>query len=131
MKKIVFVVSVLLSLFMAVSSCKKKEGCTDNKAINFDVSAEKNNNTCVYKGNATFWNDFSSSDDVIVQMADGTTGVITRKYASAPSCGTTGCFTYSNVPGTYSFIAEELIGSGTWSGSVTITSNGCVTFLLY
>lgn len=32
----------------AFTACKKKEGCTDNTATNYDASAEKNDGSCVY-----------------------------------------------------------------------------------
>ncbi len=133
MKKIAYVIALLLSFSIITSSCKKKQGCTDATAINFDASAEQNNNSCIYKGNVTFWNDVASSlGYVTVTMADGTTGVITADYSSAPSCGASRCFNYSNVPGTYSYTAVEAApGLHTWSGSVAITSDGCVTVRLY
>lgn len=46
MKKIIyftFISTVLLS-----TSCKKKEGCTDPTALNYDSKAKKDNGTCEY-----------------------------------------------------------------------------------
>ena len=131
MKKLFFVLTVSVALFQ-LSSCAKKEGCTDPTALNYDSSAEDDNGTCTYKGSAIFWNDVASGlGNVAVQMADGTTGVITADYTSAPDCGESSCFTYTAEPGTYSFSAAEVGGTATWNGSVTITSNGCVSYRLY
>lgn len=133
MKKAILFSMVCLGLSVFISSCAKKEGCTDASALNYDSSAEKDNGTCSYKGSATFWNDAASSlGEVTVTMADGTTGTITSDYASAPSCGAAATFTYLAKPGTYSYTADETtVGSGTWSGTVTITSKGCTTVRLY
>jgi hypothetical protein len=46
--KIVYPVLVVLILVFVFSSCKKKEGCTDATATNYDSSAEKDNGTCTY-----------------------------------------------------------------------------------
>lgn len=43
MKKIFLLLSILI-----ITSCSKKEGCTDISACNFDSSAEKNDNSCTY-----------------------------------------------------------------------------------
>lgn len=38
----------ILGLGLFVSSCKKKEGCTDPTSLNYDPEAEKDNGTCEY-----------------------------------------------------------------------------------
>lgn len=40
---------ILLIGAVVLSSCSKKEGCTDPSAENYDPNAEKDNGTCVYK----------------------------------------------------------------------------------
>lgn len=46
--------TVYMALFLGLTAgtlftaCKKKSGCTDSKASNFDASADKDNGTCVY-----------------------------------------------------------------------------------
>lgn len=126
-------IMALLASTAFINGCAKKEGCTDKNSLNYDADAEKDNGTCTYKGKAVFWNDVASSlGDVTVTMADGTTGTITSDYTAAPACDDAACFTYTAKPGTYSFDAEEdAPGTSTWTGSVTITSNGCVSFRLY
>lgn len=132
MKKVFLILSVLIGLASLMSSCAKKEGCPDSTALNYDSSAEKDNGTCTYKGKTTFWNDATSNLGLVtVTMADGTTGTITGNYPSSPNCDAANCFTYTTKPGTYSYTAVETGGSGTWSGSVTITSQGCLKVRLY
>jgi len=43
---------ILLSLF--VVSCKK-EGCTNESATNFDSEAKKDDGSCKYEANTSFW----------------------------------------------------------------------------
>ena len=45
MKKIGFVLIIAISLV----TCKKKEGCTDITATNYDAEAEKDDNSCIYE----------------------------------------------------------------------------------
>lgn len=132
MKKILLCGLVLLGATTFVG-CKKEKGCTDASAINFKSSAEKNDGSCSYKGSATFWNNVSSGlGTIVVVMADNTSGNITVDETGTPSCGASGCFTYTAAPGTYAYGAAEVSpGTGTWSGSVTITSKGCQTIQLY
>ncbi|GAB4248169.1 MAG: hypothetical protein Kow0079_00130 [Vicingaceae bacterium] len=43
----------ILSVTVLFSACKKKEGCTDPKAINYDADAKKDDGTCVYESTTT------------------------------------------------------------------------------
>lgn len=119
MKKIqLLLASILASGFFLFSSCTK-----DNEDT----------------GTVVFWNDVASElGYVTVVMEDATSGNITLDYASAPDCSnTTGCFSYSNSPGSYSYLASEADGDSdghpdhTWEGTVTITSNGCSRVRLF
>ena len=136
MKKTITKIGIAASIILAVlvvNGCKKKTGCTDSSATNFDSSAQKDDGSCVYKGNVVFWNDVASSLGIVtVVMGDNTSGNITLDYTPTPGCNSAGCFTYTNKPGTYSFVATEASpGTHTWSGSVTITSKGCSSMRLY
>ena len=131
--KNLFFAMLIIICITAATSCKKETGCTDSSALNFKSSAEKDDGSCTYKGSVTFWNLTSSGlGTVVVVMADNTSGNITVDYTSAPACGDAGCFSYTAAPGTYSYAAAEVSpGTLTWSGSVTITSEGCATLMLY
>jgi len=50
MKNIKTIIAAFLSitLIAGLSSCSKKEGCTDPKATNYDSAAESDDNSCVY-----------------------------------------------------------------------------------
>ena len=79
------------------------------------------------KGKVLFWKDAASSlGNVEVTITeDNTIDTVKTDYSLAQDCGTTGCFTYSNIPGVYHYTAAEIGTSKTWSGSVIIISNGC------
>jgi len=47
MKKL-FTYLTLFTFLFFISSCAKKEGCTDPNALNYDPDAERSNGTCVY-----------------------------------------------------------------------------------
>ncbi len=38
----------ILSIGLVATSCRKKEGCTDSEALNFDSKAKRDNGTCEY-----------------------------------------------------------------------------------
>ena len=57
---------LIISLF--ISSCKKKEGCTDPIATNYNLDAEKNDGSCIYingcmDSEATNYNAAANMDD--------------------------------------------------------------------
>lgn len=47
-KNTLLLFSLLIFLAANMSSCKKKEGCTDPAAINYDPDADKNDGSCTY-----------------------------------------------------------------------------------
>ena len=52
MKKLIYILT-LASLSFNLFSCKKNEGCTDPNALNYDSSASKDNNSCIYESDTT------------------------------------------------------------------------------
>jgi hypothetical protein len=125
MKKIFLVLITITSLL----SCSKKEGCTDSTATNFDSSAEKDNSSCIYKGNAVFWTNVNFGENIEVTV-NGQTALITAYYSTAPTCGGSGCANFLFAPATYAFSAQTVSGSYTWNGNVVINSKGCSSLQL-
>jgi hypothetical protein len=78
-------------------------------------------------GDVIFWvsNDFGCGP-ITVNLAGAGSTVINGYYGSAPNCSSTGSGgNFNNLtPGVYNFTAS--CSSQTWSGSVTVTENGCL-----
>ncbi len=105
MKKILFITSILTVVLL--SSCNKTK-----------------------YGNVTFWQETGSGYDITVVNIDGVTSNITDEYDSAPDCGASGCAVFNHLEtGSYTYTASD--GLDTWSGTVTITEDGCATMQLY
>ena len=47
-KNLVFIMILALTTMFAVTSCKKKEGCTDPTSLNYDPDAEDDDGSCTY-----------------------------------------------------------------------------------
>ena len=77
-------------------------------------------------GAATFWTSSSSFGNITVTV-NGGTGVITGfTSVGTPTCGFSGCATFDLLPGTYNYSAASSSGAN-WSGTVTVTADGCRT----
>lgn len=131
--------AVLLTIF-SLASCAKK-GCTDRFAENFDDKAKKSDNTCTYKGDAVFWYDEQTSQDLV------TSGATSLKYyfdnqlvgststdvyfTGAPDCGQNGSITASkalggNKGGAFAFRVEDQLGFKRFEGLINLEGGKCV-----
>jgi hypothetical protein len=77
-------------------------------------------------GTLMFWS--NQYGDVINVNVTGYSGSITSYYSSAPSCGSSGCYSIDLSYGSYSYSASD--GTHNWNGSVTVSAS-CNTVLLY
>ena len=94
MKKIILSAIVLTAL--SATSCKKK-GCMDLEASNYNKEAKKDDGTCVYNGNVTWWIGQQESinlnsngiTDLYVYVNDTLVGSQGSNiyFLSAPACG--------------------------------------------
>ena len=144
---------IVIAFITSISSCEKS-GCTNPAASNYNSSATKNdgsciipgcmyptatnynsaatvdNGSCVYAnltGRVVFW--YNSSGSQATVLINGQQGAITQYYASStPTCGSAGCATFTLPVGSYSFTASSSFSN--WSGTVTVSANGCFTELL-
>jgi len=129
LKIAIFIIGLTFS--MTITSCKKEEpkvfGCTDPTSVNYNPSATDDNGTCQYEGNVTFW--YNSNGTSATVNVGGKTGYITQYYSTYnPSCGSSGCANFTLPVGSYSYTASSTWS--TWSGTVTVTKNGCSLMLL-
>lgn len=120
-----------LLFILSITSCTKKQGCTDVDAINYDASAEENDGSCEYDGMAVFWKQSGDGlGTIVIVMDDGNSGTITGDKSSQPDCVDAGCFTYIAPPGVYGYSAIDQSTGIQWNNTVTITSQGCEKRLL-
>lgn len=110
-------------------------GCTDPLAINYNPSATQNDGSCVYpdpEGEGVFWTDADYGTGYISIYVEGSyKGQITGFYETgSPACGASGCVTFEDDPGTYSFYGVSTQGYY-WEGSINLTNGGCSKMRLY
>jgi hypothetical protein len=75
-------------------------------------------------GQAMFWTASDLGCGNITITCNGVSKVVSGYYSSgAPSCGAANTATFSLNPGTYSYTGR--CSNKTWSGNITVTSNGC------
>ena len=74
-------------------------------------------------GQGMFWIASDLGCGNINVTVNGITRTISTFYASAPSCGASGCATFDLSPGTYAYSAS--CSGKTWNSNITITAGGC------
>lgn len=126
MKRKLFKLSLsFLFLTILMSACKKE---TAPSSGGNGGSGGGNGGGGSGKGSVMFWSDFPGSP-IAVYISGSYKGQITKYHSSAPSCGTAGAVTIELSAGSYSFSAED--DSGTWSGTITISSGNCLRYRLH
>lgn len=129
-------------LTITLCNCKKEStnnnsstavyGCKDPASTNYNPSATVDDGSCVYRGKAIFWYN-ADGDNAIVTIA-ATSGNLTGAvdgdyyYTAAPACGAPYCANFTLPVGTYTYTATS--SSNNWSGTISITKNGCTATLL-
>jgi hypothetical protein len=126
MKTKIYLFSTLM-IAASITSCSKKEGCTDATATNYDSAAESDDGSCTYRGKAVFWQDEADSlGERMIVMTNGGASVDVGEFADAPDCSSG--FTIDAAPGTHTFGIIDGNGADVGNGSVIITANGCVDY---
>jgi len=75
-------------------------------------------------GKALFWTSSDLGCGSITVTLSGSTGTISQYYSSGtPDCGASGCANFSLPAGSYNFTAK--CSTKNWSGTITITADGC------
>jgi major membrane immunogen (membrane-anchored lipoprotein) len=142
MKTFIRLSFVLLVLLSILNGCKKDNqtsiytdpsvlpvyGCMDPTSTNYNPLATKDDGSCKYSGNITFW--YNSNGTNAKVTVGGQIGYITGYYSSGvPSCGSNYCANFTLPTGTYNFVAQS--SWHTWKGTITVPKNDCQTMLLY
>ena len=129
--KLSFTILVIGVMSMLFSSCEKEEaeiyGCIHPSATNYSSYATADDGSCEYSGEVMFW--YNSNGTSATINIGGKIRYISSYYSSAPSCGSSGCATFTLPIGSYNFMASSTWS--TWSGTVSVTSTGCSKMLLY
>lgn len=91
---------------------------------NSNTGSGSGSGTGTSTGQVIFWTASDHGCGPISVSINGQSGTISSYYSSTPSCGASGCATFTLDPGTYTYSAT--CGTYTWgSKSVTITANSC------
>jgi hypothetical protein len=132
MKKLnLFLLGAITMGALTFGACKKEKGCTDKTAKNYKASAKENDNSCEYEGEVIFWNHQNDGLGFVdIYVSGAKIGTITVDKTSSPSCGTSGCVTWKNKPGNYTYEAREQGTGDVWTGTFAIDKNTCLAFRL-
>lgn len=132
----------VLSLLLAFTSCKKKEGCTDQNATNYDESAKIDDQSCVYKGSLLLWYKAGVFSGLASTGVTNLNLYVNGQFAmqhpvggynnTAPDCGTQNTMTVEvdlgkNKSGNYPFEVYDQNDNLLWSGDITVTGNTCTS----
>lgn len=115
---------------VSVSSCPTASGGSSGTGgSGTGGSGTGGTGTGTTTGQIMFWTASDQGCGNITVTVSGSSGVISKYYASRPSCGASGCATFTLPAGTYSFTAS--CSKYTWSDSgLTVTAGGCFTMQL-
>jgi hypothetical protein len=142
MKKTIVWMMAFAVLAITNTACKKKEGCMDAKATNYDEDAKKDCNCCTYEGEVVFWVNQTSASYISTpglattlnyyvdgQFVGSTSA--SQYWTSAPNCGQNGSMTITKNLGeskskaySYSVIDED--GYTWWQGTINFDANTCL-----
>lgn len=125
---------IFLFLLLIFSSCKK-EGCTDELAINTTAGAKKDDGSCTYQSAVVFWHNASTKSYLNINgvsslnyYLDGTylgTSGINTVYVNAPDCSEATAFVREIA---YNEEATKVLNYEVTSQSDQVIFSGSITF---
>ncbi|MFT3950327.1 MAG: hypothetical protein QM763_25395 [Agriterribacter sp.] len=116
MRKVFFNRAAQTALWLSLMfSCSKK-----SEQVPDDIEKE---------GRATFWMYRDLGCGQVTVTIDGISNTISKVFSlGAPVCGEYGAATFTLEPGSYAYSAK--CTTYTWSGTITVTAEGCSKMLL-
>jgi len=133
MKKTMFSLIYLAAILFLFSSCTKKKGCTDTKAISYNSDAEVNDGSCEYSSVIFYMSVINPSRPVTVSVNGNNIGTITSQFPSGPgNCSAPGCVTFKFKDGKkLDWVATEP-GGLIWTGTIEPNSySECIKVRVY
>lgn len=85
------------------------------------------------KGDVLFWQDGKPAYGLTTVMIKEETKEVTRDIINgSPTCLTPGCACFTLPPGIYEYTAKEAFpGTATWTGTVTVVKDSCLSVELH
>ena len=128
-------------VLVSIGGCEfTYNGCMDPEAVNFDATAETDDGSCMFQGEAVFWYDAAISEDLDAYLSDSLTFIIdgnemltveTNSYwLVAPACGASNSYTISldlqdGEPQVSTYQVIDNFNDILWDGLVAFNVNGC------
>jgi len=141
MKKQFLKAILILGIVGKLTSCSKEQGCTDVESINFSVVSDKDDGSCIYESDVSFYFRENTADALILSGISSLTisveGSIIGSYAtdvfwsgSEPDCDTQGIVKVTKPLGsdkskTYPYKVTDSKNTILWQGTVNLSANTC------
>lgn len=138
MNKEIYQIGAALMCLLALEGCRI-EGCTDADAVNYNLDAEVNDNSCEYSGSVVFW----YGEEVATEKQQWATAytfwvdgqivgsqAVSMYWSGAPDCGQDASITVERDLGNIKTVAAEYeiiddTGFVVWEGVINFQANTC------
>ncbi len=136
-------ITIMAAVALILTGCAT-EGCIDSDALNYDITADLDDGSCVYEGEAVFWygqevaetkGEFATAYSFYVDGILVGSQAVSTYWTAAPDCGQNGSITVTwDLGSSTAYMAEyEVIddaGYTVWWGNLLIEANTCTALEL-